>query len=153
NPADPHLGAEPRLLAHKTDKQKTYADRGHGKKIMPQSQGCKSHNRPQSAGDHNTCEERNRNGRAARCERGGSVRSRAIERRMPQTELAAESRDHVEAHGQHDVDAHDGKHAIGVGAHAVRAPASPCGRTSSTAMRNRNAMASRSRKRPMKMVP
>src|SRR6516164_4466933 len=67
----------------------------------------------------------------------------AVKRGVAQAELPAEAGDHVEAHRQHDVDADDGEHAVGVGAHAVF-QASPCGRRMSTAMRNRKAMASRS---------
>ena len=52
----------------------------------------------------------------------------AEEGAMAEADLAAEAADHVQADRQDDVDADDRDDADLVGAHAVRAPAKPCGR-------------------------
>src|SRR6516164_4698640 len=86
-----------------------------------------------------------------------SVRSRIgagpIESAMAETNLATEAADHVETDGEDHIDADHREQADFVGAHAARVPTKPCGLTINSAMRARNAIASRSSHLPMKIVP
>src|SRR6516164_7410157 len=72
---------------------------------------------------------------------------------MPEAYLAAKPADQVQTHRQHYVDADDRDEADLVGAHVVRTPVKPCGRTINSAINARKAIASRLSQEPMNIVP
>ena len=55
---DPHLGAEPMLLAHEPDEQKAHADGRHREEILAQAHGRKADDETEQAGNHDAGEQR-----------------------------------------------------------------------------------------------